>query len=375
MIGDRAVAVIGAYGGVGTAAVRQLGEWELGPLRVGGHDLGRARALADGLPGVDCEAVAVDANDPASLVAFCEGCRLVVNCAGPSFRIGDGIAVAALAAGADYIDAGGEEPVQILLSRPGVLPPDRIALLSAGMVPGLSALLVRSLVGRARGPCRLTAYAGGLGRFTPGAAADYLARLSSGSGTPLAAWREGARRESALLPLRDVELPFFPRQVTGQPYLSTELERVARSSALEELSWYTVFDGEHVLRALRREPGSGGDPSIDAAAHALTRAAGLDAFGRKPYQRFVLRLDAGDEPSCTLVLRAHDPIALTGAAVALVARAALAGEVPPGLGFAGEVLDPDVSLERLREATAVEGVDLLEIPRELERAPSEEGTL
>ena len=375
MTAHPAVAVVGAYGGVGSAAVDQLRKWGVGPLRVGGRDLRRARTLADCNQRVGCEAVAVDADDPTSLTAFCADARLVVNCAGPSFRIADAVATVALAAGADYIDAGGDEPVERLLSRPGVVPHERIALLSAGMIPGLSALLVRLLIGPARGSGRLTGYAGGLGRFTPGAAADYLTTLAATSGGALAAWRAAARRECALLPLSDVELPFFPRHVTGHPYLSTELERVARTLGLEELRWYAIFDGEYVLRALRREPTSDEGHAIGARPESLMRAAELDLFGRAPYQRFVCRLDAGSGPSHMLVLRAHDPIALTGAAVALAARAVLGGEVPPGLGFAGEVLDPDVSLHRLRQATAVEGIDLFEIARESAQVPFEEGVL
>jgi hypothetical protein len=59
----------------------------------------------------------VDLNDPAQLAAFCDGCRIVVNCAGPTYRILDTVARAAFAAGADYVDIGGELVAKDALTR------------------------------------------------------------------------------------------------------------------------------------------------------------------------------------------------------------------------------------------------------------------
>ena len=108
---DRAelVGVIGGYGNVGRAAIDHLASWGLGPIRVGGRRPDLAlRFVAEVDLGPGAEAVGVDTRDLDSLTRFCEGCRVVVNVSGPSSR-DPGLAVrVTLAAGADYVDAGGE---------------------------------------------------------------------------------------------------------------------------------------------------------------------------------------------------------------------------------------------------------------------------
>src|SRR5207302_8403929 len=102
--------------------------------------------------------------DPRSLADFCEGCRVVVNCAGPSSVIGDRVARAAFAAGADYVDVAGE---RALHAQAVGLPAGRTALPGAGMMPGLSELLPRVLAhDHPRRTAHLRAWCGGRGRFT-----------------------------------------------------------------------------------------------------------------------------------------------------------------------------------------------------------------
>lgn len=336
------VGVVGATGGVGRAVVRRLHASGAGPLRLGGRraDLA-ARLLAQELGGCG-EAVAVDVTDAASLDRFCAGCRLVVSCAGPAHELGDAVALAAWRAGADVVDAS-EVPGGRLAGQPSSRAA-RVAVLSAGLMPGLSGILPRCLAAGFDRPARLTAYAGGLGRLTPAAAADYLAGAADGAGGPLAAWRHGRRAARALFPLRDVELPPFPGRVTAQPYLSAELEGVARALGLEEAAWYTMFDGLHLPAALARLQGI-------PDARQLVLASELDCFGREPYQLMVLEMAGAvaGEPACrTLLLRAGDGIELTGAVAALAALAVLAGEVPPGVHEARDALPAAWWWERLR---------------------------
>ncbi|MDF2708687.1 MAG: hypothetical protein K0R62_4339 [Nonomuraea muscovyensis] len=179
--GAAPVGVLGCTGAVGRALVRRLREDGIGPVRLGGRDLTRVRAVASSPPatppgstgvlgvaatggdsgsgngavtsgdgtqiaeavrveearaetvgaetvgvetvGVETvrgeasgvEAVRVDVEDAGALAAFCAGCRIVVNCAGPSSRILDTVARAALAAGAAYVDVAGDHIDRTLL--------------------------------------------------------------------------------------------------------------------------------------------------------------------------------------------------------------------------------------------------------------------
>jgi Saccharopine dehydrogenase NADP binding domain len=356
------VGLVGATGGVGRAVVRRLHAAGAGPLRVGGRRADLAERLVAEALGGRGEAVAVDAADAASLDRFCAGCRLVVSCAGPASELGDTVALAAWRAGADVVDAS-EVPGGRLAGE------GRVAVLSAGLTPGLSGILPRCLADGFDRPERLTAHAGGLGRLTPAAAADYLAGAADGAGGPLAAWRNGRRVARALLPLRDVELPPFPGRVTAQPYLSAELEGVARALGLEEAAWYTVFDGLHLPAALARLQGS-------PDARQLVLASELDCFGREPYQLMVLEMAgiAAGEPACrTLLLRAGDGIELTGVVAALAALAVLAGEVRPGVHQASEALPAAWWWERLRCLPEVQALQVVVGPAA--EAAVEEGEL
>ncbi|MCI4066434.1 hypothetical protein MRQ36_29320 [Micromonospora sp. R77] len=68
------IGLLGPTGAVGTAAAAHLAGWTTSPVRLG------ARRPRAGM-------VPVDVDDPAALAAFCRGCTVVLNCAGPAFRI------------------------------------------------------------------------------------------------------------------------------------------------------------------------------------------------------------------------------------------------------------------------------------------------
>lgn len=444
--GAPVIAVLGCYGAVGGSVVRRLREAGAGPLRLGGRDLDRIRALigtgsggpvgaeaatggavtgaavtdAGGMEaraGAD-EAVAVDLRDAAALAAFCEGCHVVVNCAGPSSRILDTVARAALAAGAHYVDVAGDAAVRDRLtaaglpagstvrrgptgqgsagpgsegqgsdgqgsagpgsdgrgsdghgfaghgsagqSRAGRDDAGRVVVLSAGMMPGLSALLPRHLAGQGFDRVdRLTAHVGGVDRFTPAAALDYVASLSDGYATPLAVWRGHQVIPRASRPRRGVELPHFPGRVNAYPYLSAEAERLARSLGFAEVEWSSVFDGELTLAALARLH----DLDADTAAGELVRTSRLEAFGRTPYFQMVFRMEgeaAGRPVTRTLVARAADSYELSAAVAVLAAGAVLRGLVRPGLHDAADVLDAGAVFQALLDDPAVTRLEVVD---------------
>jgi len=279
-------------------------------------------------------------------------------CSSDLTRVLDQVARAALAVGADYVDAAGDDPVHAALTA-GPIPPGRTAVLSAGTLPGLSALLPRALAATGtEHPRRLVAYLGGLERFTPAAAEDYLSSLDNGFGEAAASWRDGAVASRSLTPLPDAELPFFPHRVTAHPFLSTEARRLAVHLGLDELCWYHVFAGSHFLRALVRVRSA---PAAADGVAELVAAAAADIAGRACYQVFVFRLE-GLHTTRTLVLRTRDSYRLTGQVAALASTAVLTGQVPAGVHFTADVLDPAATLDRVRLLDAVDAVEVLDTP-------------
>ncbi|MGH3186204.1 MAG: saccharopine dehydrogenase NADP-binding domain-containing protein [Streptosporangiaceae bacterium] len=361
------IGVVGSSGEVGRVAVRSLRRLGADRLRLGARNAEAVRRATGGNDGGPCqvEVLPVDVFDAGALRRFCAGCAVVVNCSGPSCLIGDLVARAALAEGADYIDPAGDDELYRALAGLGFAAAGRAALISAGMMPGLTALLPRYLAaGGMERPQRLAAFVGGRDHFTVSAAADYLAAASSGYGQPAAAWHDGLRQAQAPGSSAARELPFFPGRVAIMPYLSTETERLARALGLAEVRWYSVFDGTHLLAALRRHQAARSGPALLGAAEEVTRAAQLDVFGTRPYQAMVMQLEgqAGQHPRThALMVRANGASELTGAVAAVACWAVLCGEAAAGVHHAGEVLDPATAMARLRSTAAAHVVELPDV--------------
>lgn len=340
------VGILGAAGAVGSAAVAALRHHGRGDhgrvhLRLGAR---RTEVLSG------AEVVRVDAEDGESLAAFCAGCDVVLNCAGPTYKIKDTVAVAALAAGAHYVDVAGDDPVLEGLRGKGLLDGDRSAVVSAGTLPGLSSILPRRLAAQFDRPRTLVAHVGGLERCSPVVAIDMMLSLETGGadgaafGEPLAAWRGGQVRSRAVVARDHAEVAPFPGTVALQPILSSETIRLAEALRLRELDWLNVWPGRKVWELLTSLPSltAGGTPP-ERIAERMIRAADLDLAGRHEYYLMVFAMRGlidGQDTERTLVLRAASSYRLTATVGALTVLAVLAGKVTPGGHFACDVLDP-----------------------------------
>ncbi|WP_329130614.1 saccharopine dehydrogenase NADP-binding domain-containing protein [Streptomyces sp. NBC_00670] len=378
------IGVLGASGAVGRAAVHALRALGHTGLRLGGRTPSALCAVAQEEPGSHDETVWADADAPQGLRAFTEGCDIVLNCAGPTYRLRATVASAALAAGAHCVDVAGDDPAAEDLSKDGDPARDgRTVVLSAGALPGLSSLLPRWLAGQGLDTVSaLTAHCGGLESCTPTVARDLMLSLTSGGadgaayGEALAAVRDGRRVPRALRTAEDTEHAVFPGRVAVQPYLSGESERLAHALGLDRLDWYNVHPGPAVRALLGRLPASlaaGEDPA--ALADRLLLAADLDLAGRTPYyvMDFLLSGTASGRPATAgLTLRTASSYRLTAAVGALAVDAVLRGAVPPGVHFACDVLDPDTVVRHLR-SHGIAGLRLTGTAAEA--APVEEGVL
>lgn len=363
----RRIGVVGGSGEVGRAAVGVLREWGDVRLRVGGRRIDAVDAVVDDVLGGEGDAVRVDATDPASLAEFCAGLDGVLNCAGPTYRLRDTVAVAALRAGAHYADVAGDDPARDGLLAKGFDAAERTAVLSAGTLPGLSSIVPRWLASEMDQPVGLVAYAGGVEACSPTVAEDMMLSLETGGadggafGEPLAAWRAGGRRSRALRAADRGEAPEFPGRVALQPLLSAESERLARGLGLSELDWWNVWPGEQVWSVLNALPSlMGAGTPRERIAERMIRAAALDLSGRTPYYRMVFTMTGvrdGAEVARTAVVRARHSYRLTALVGAMAISAAVAGHLPPGPHFACEVLDPAAVVAELEKAGAISAYD------------------
>jgi hypothetical protein len=356
------IGIVGGYGAVGRVVARRMHLGRSCHLRLGGRHHGQAeRFVRDALDG-QAEVVRVDGNDHQSLHSFCARCRVVVNCAGSSLKTGRAIAEATIDAGADYVDLSGDHMLMERLGALSLKSRRRIAVLSAGLMPGLSGLLPRYLAQHFDTSERLTVYIGVLDRFSRGAATDYVEGLNESE--PRAAWLGGARVSRALNRLLDVELPFFPSRVTAYPYLSREGERAARQLGLEQSYWYIVFDGRHVPAVLTRfAAGSRAELDVGEVAFHLMEAAELDVAGRTPYQLLLFEIHGkrnGRAVTKSLILSGRGTAEITGTTAALAVDAVLDGHIVSGSHFADEALNAITVVDALRAVPAVARLELVD---------------
>ncbi|GAB4588356.1 saccharopine dehydrogenase NADP-binding domain-containing protein [Nocardia sp. IFM 10818] len=331
------IGLLGGYGAVGALIAERLHKRAAGELSIAGRDPAAGRALITDVLGGAGEFTELDLFDAAALARFCARCDVVVNCAGPTRLILDRVAVAARGVGVPYIDIGGDHPVHDRLDGDT----QWCAVLSAGMIPGLTGLLPRYLARGCDAVESLTVYHGARDSFGYSSAYDYVVGIRSGDDTPLAAWR-GGPREDAVRRRIDLRLPHFPEPVTAQPYLSPEARRTATDLRIASGTWYSVLDGERLPLVLQQVPGVAA-AEIGAMAEQVRRAAEFDALGRTRHATMLFQLDgsnAGRAVTRSLVLRAEGATTLVAAAAVPAILAMTAGEIDPGVHFAAEVLAP-----------------------------------
>lgn len=356
------IGVIGGYGAVGSVAARCLAADGF-RLRIGGRSAERGAAFAAELAdatAVDATAASVDATDAESIVRFSADCDVVLNCAGPAYELGVLPRRAAIEAGVHYVD------VMDGFAAAFTPPENRIMVLSAGLLPGLSGMLPRMLAAGLDEACFVGYYVS-LADFTHTGAMDYLLSMDRGYGTALAKWCDGRVVPGALNVEQDCSIVGIPRPVTAYPYLTVELVQQAQRLGLKEASWYNAFDGDHVLRALNRYRGSDDRQAPEDAATALVQASALDSFGRAPYHVLFGTADGLTEDRVpvrrTALIRGEDGNALTGVVGAIASCEVARGRVAPGVCHeAADVLAADAVLDAIRRHLPGTVVSTSEIP-------------
>ncbi|KIU46384.1 MULTISPECIES: saccharopine dehydrogenase NADP-binding domain-containing protein [Bradyrhizobium] len=358
MMRSAPIGILGASGQVGHHVVGWLRRETVGPLRLGGR---RRTALEALRQYANDDIRSLDLNDDRALAEFCRGCRVVVNCAGPSYQVLDRVARAAAAEGAHYVDVSGDGPAHALLRDHMPADPGWIAILSAGMLPGLANLVPAWLSDRTGGA--LTVYGGGVERIGGAAAADLVLSLRPQDAVAIdgywygeagASWELGRRQSRSLAAQEDVQLDFFPGRTAMLPYLSADAERLAMRRKFTTLRWFNVFSGQRLRETLIGLRGTSG--ALSAAVRDVERASELDVLGMRPYYAMVFVIEQPQQPTRRAAIVTDSSLALTAATAVSALCALLRGEIPPGLHFADDVLSPERTLDdvlRLHPGTRI----------------------
>lgn len=327
------VGIIGCNGAVGQQVIALLASQV--SVRAGG----RTRPVA---PLQNVTYRRVDLFDDAALRLFCEGCTVVINCAAPGSATGDRVACAAAAQGADYLDPGGDDHLHALLLNKTL--PARRYVLSAGMLPGLSGLMLRLAASCFDQLDEAQGFALSCEPFSSGAAADFLASLSNGYGVAGVVLRQGQ-----LHPLAGGEamlLPLARRRARAFPFMTQEWLRTGATCGAGNLSWHNLFADDELTEWF------GQRDRHDACAAETLVALSVRAFSGQPSQH-LLAVEArgtrrGNMQRCAWVIENGSGAQLTAAVTAFAAHQLLTGSIAPGLHFAADVLSPEETLGFIR---------------------------
>ncbi len=349
------ITLLGARGAIGEQVIAQLASE--GHLRAGSRQLPAQRQT-----GVDYQQI--DLFDERALRQFCQGSQLIINCAAPGHKIGDRVARVAAALGCDYLDPGGDDPLYALMKN-GPQSAQRV-LISAGMLPGLSGLLLRSAFSAFDRLYEAKGYALSCEPFSEGGAADFLASLDNGYGIAGVALRQGElqpcqQRERMLLPLAQAS-------AVAYPFMTSEWQRIGHLHRQTDLTWYNLFTSETLVHWLSQRA-----VSDTQSAQALVALSMQTFAGQQP--QHVIAVEAygerqGEFQRRACVIECPSGAQLTAAVTAFAARQMLQEQIPPGLHFAADVLPAAETLHYLQQR--LENFCWLELPT---LASSEEGAI
>lgn len=318
--------------------------------------------------------VKVDLYKEAELQAFCLDCDVILNCAGPSYLVGDRVARAAAKANAAYVDAFGASPLEKALVADG-WDKEGVFVIAAGSFPGLSGILPRWLAAEYfEQVIALHSFAGGREHCSPCAGLDLLLSSVLHFGIPGAFLRNGSVVRGSADNNEKVYIPFLKEMVYKQRFLNDETVKLANLLHLAEAHWYNIIVDQVVqdaiIKSYTRLSRGYNDNTLQEAIQDLCEAADLALYGHNPW--YVMTTELQGEQNGKLlrkrcILRSKSSYELSGVTAAVTVATVLKRELKRGVYWAFEVLDPAETMARLVTTKAAVSIDIVDIPPEGEQ--------
>lgn len=343
------ILVVGAYGETGRYATSALANDPALRVIAGGRrmeELERLRRELDGR----VEIAQVDFDDVPAMAAQARGCQVVVNMAGPMSRVIDKVALAALEAGAHYVDPGGSAALYARLTPKNAAFQERglAAVVCAGWIAGLSELLPAALLAETRRRFEridgFHAICGDNNLWSPTATRDVVEYLRRGdSFRQISLLRRGKRvARNPLTMWRSFDLPEPVGRVRGLCRLTEEFSRVVEGAPYPQVGSYFALTSLSSLLVFARAR----DPriSMERAIEMLNQARLADQT-RFHLNSFVAAQADGflgnGASRVSQVILCPDHNRATGSAAAVAASHLAKGPAKPGAHYASEAFDAE----------------------------------
>lgn len=224
-------------GGTGTIAMTAYKVLRNLPyhFRVGVRNKGKAKKFYSHAMADNVELFEVDLDRINNLKDFFSETDLVIGAAGPSARYSEIMLQAAIDADIPYIDPGGMHLREKYLERDLNI----TAIVGAGLFPGLSGWMLRSVLHTETETERLEVVIGGEYNFSNGAAIDYVEEIKGNvAGVPMACVRNGA-----LVPVEKMIPKDIPDAFSGLmffPYITEEMQEIFHDQKILNIDAYTA---------------------------------------------------------------------------------------------------------------------------------------
>ena len=346
-VSGRRIGVIGSHGAVGGLVVELL--------RQAGCEVAcgnRTRRSPEERTAI------IDARRPETIREFAQGHEVVVNCAGPSYLIGDAVA-AALPAGVIYVDPFGGNAFDGDAGQ-------QARIINVGCTPGLSGLLTRHLAGLLDDCESVMVCCGGREKGGVAGFADIILSTRAGYGHPNRMIIDGelADHEASRWEAEDTDAFPDDAEVLRSVFVTDELRMVARDCRIRRLNGLLVIPDRDSLHLLLKAMTHG---DLDDHQELMQLFAEIDAAkshldsGRDHW--FILQVAArgtvdGRPVRTSISVRADNSSILTAILVVQAVLLALEAGCAPGVQWGHEFLRAPAVLDAL----GMNGIEVRETP-------------
>ena len=336
------VGVLGSSGVVGKAACKYLARF----FKVRG---GQRKEPTEDIKALDdFKYIKTDIIEEESLNQFCKGCDVVLNCAGPSYKIKEKVAVAAYKAGAIYVDAS-----DILLTeqevRIKVMPEGRYVV-ATGYVPGLSGILPKLVEGKYLDQIEeVYCFQGGRQPYSSAALEDIILNSLSDSGYKGIYYSQGKLLQEDMESEEKIQLPGFLEPVYIKSYLSKEMIDVAERLGIKEMHWFNALpDLEIALEQVNYT-----ENCMNQYREHMEKWSALlyEFYGEKQQEKKRYRC----------IVNLQDSNIVCGEVAALVVKSILNKKPKQGIHWAKDILEVSEVIQYMKKSEALQFA-MIEIP-------------